>query len=91
MRSATGRVLGLVLVGMLLMSVVGLSVTQTFINRTGSAVTGIKVEFSRNVTITRHDSVFPDQSPSGRSSKFTFDGGKLRVRVHQCSFVLWLG
>jgi len=78
MKSAAGRVLGLTLVMMSVMSVVGLAASQTFINKTGKAVTGIKIEFSRSVTVTRHDSVFPDQSTSGRSDEFTFDGGKLR-------------
>jgi len=78
MKSAAGRVLGLALVMMLVMSVVGLAASQTFINKTGKTVTGIKIEFSRSVLITRHDSVFPDQNPSGRSAEFTFDGGKLR-------------
>jgi len=78
MKSAAGRVLGFALVMMLVMSVVGLSAAQTFINKTGKTVTGIKIEFSRGVLITRHDSVFPDQSPSGRSDEFTFDSGSLR-------------
>ena len=78
MRSAAGRVLGLALVMMLVMSVVGLAASQTFINKTGKTVTGITITFSKDVRITRHDAVFPDQSPSGRSDEFTFDGGSLR-------------
>lgn len=78
MRSLSGRVLWLVLVGVLLMSVIGLSAIKTFINRTGSMVVGITVEFSKNVTITRYNPVFPDQSPSGCSDQFTFDDGELR-------------
>ena len=78
MRSAAGRVLSFALVLVLVMSVVGLATSQTFINKTGKTVTGIKIEFSRSVLITRHDSVFPDQSPSGRSDEFTFSGTDLR-------------
>jgi hypothetical protein len=78
MRSVAGRVLGLMLVFVLVMGVVGLAVLQTFINKTGKTVTGIKIEFSKRVLISRHDPVFPDQSPSGRSDEFTFDGGTLR-------------
>jgi len=78
MRSAVGRVLGLVLVGVALMSVVGLAASQTFINKTGKSVTGIAIEFSKRVMVTRHDSVFPNQSPNGRSDRFTFSGGELR-------------
>jgi len=78
MKSPAGRVLGFALVLVLVMSVVGLAVSQTFINKTGKTVTGIKVEFSRRVLISRHDSVFPDQSPSGRNDEFTFDAGSLR-------------
>ena len=78
MRTAAGRVLGLALVVLLLMSVVGLAASQTFINKTGKTVTGIRIEFSRSVTVTRHDSAFPDQSPSGRSDEFTFSGRDLR-------------
>jgi len=80
MRSAVGRVLGLVLVGVALMSVVGLAASQTFINKTGKSVTGITIEFSKRVIITRHDSAFSDQSPSGRSDQFTFSGRDLRNR-----------
>ena len=68
----------MMIVGLLLMSAAGLAASQTFVNKMGKTVTGIKIEFSRGVTITRHDSVFPDQSPSGRSDEFTFDGGELR-------------
>ena len=71
-------VLVLVLVMMLVMSVVGLAASQTFINKTRKTLIGIKIEFSGSVTVTRHDSVFPDQSPSGRSDEFTFSGGDLR-------------
>ena len=78
MRSAAGRVLGLMIVGLLLMSAAGLAASQTFVNKMGKTVTGIKIEFSRGVTITRHDSAFPDQSPSGRSDEFTFSGKDLR-------------
>jgi len=73
-------VLGLVLVGVALMSVVGLAASQTFINKTGKSVTGITIEFSKRVIITRHDSAFSDQSPSGRSDQFTFSGRDLRNR-----------
>jgi len=78
MRSAAGRVLGAALVLVVVISVLGLAASQTFINKTGKTVTGIKIEFSKQVLITRHDSVFPDQAPSGRSDEFTFDGGSLR-------------
>jgi hypothetical protein len=78
MRSEAGWVVGLVLVGLFVMSVVGLTATETFINKTGRTVIGIKIEFSKSVRITRHDSVFPDQSPSGRAQEFTFNGGSLR-------------
>ncbi|HHR86334.1 MAG TPA: hypothetical protein ENL23_08330, partial [Candidatus Acetothermia bacterium] len=78
MRTVAERVLGLMLVGLLVMSTAGLAASQTFINRTGKTVTGIRIEFSRSVTITRHDSAFPDQSPSGRSDEFTFSGRDLR-------------
>jgi len=77
MRNAAGRVLGTLLTVVLLMNVVGFGATRTFINKTGKMVIGIKIEFSNSVRITRHDSVFPDQSPSGRSDEFTFDGGEL--------------
>jgi len=78
MRMAARRVVGLALVVLLLTGVIGLAASQTFINKTGKTVTGITIEFSRSVTITRHDSVFPDQSPSGRSDEFTFSGRDLR-------------
>ena len=78
MRNAVGRVLIFALVVVLVMSAVGLAASQTFINKTGKSVTGIKVEFSKSVRITRHDSVFPDQDPSGRGQEFTFSGGNLR-------------
>ena len=65
MRMAARRVLGLVLVGLLLMSVVGLAASQTFVNKSGKTVTGITITFFKKVTITRHDLAFPDQSPSG--------------------------
>jgi len=78
MRTVTERVLGLMLVGLLVVSAAGLAASQTFINKTGKTVTGIRIEFSRSVTITRHDSAFLDQSPSGRSDEFTFSGGDLR-------------
>ena len=77
MRNMAGRVVVFVLVAVLVMSAVGLAASQTFINKTGKTVTGIKVEFSRSVRITRHDSVFPDQSPTGRAREFTFSGGEL--------------
>jgi len=60
------------------MSVVGLAASQTFINKMGKTLTGIKIEFSKNVTITRHDSAFPEQSPKGRAQEFTFSGKDLR-------------
>ena len=78
MRTVAGRVLGLMIVGLLVMSAAGLAASQTFINKTGKTVTGIRIEFSRNVMVTRHDSAFPDQSPSGRSDEFTFSGRDLR-------------
>jgi len=78
MRSAAGRVLGLVLIAVALMSVVGLAASETFVNKTGKTVAGITITFSKWVTITRHDSVFPDQDPSRRSQEFTFSGRKLR-------------
>ncbi|HDL85635.1 MAG TPA: hypothetical protein ENH11_04800 [Candidatus Acetothermia bacterium] len=78
MQSTAGRVLGLALACTLLMSVVGLAALQTFINKTGKTVTGIMVTFSKRVSITSHDPVFPDQSPIGRSDQFTFSGGNLR-------------
>ena len=78
MASAGRRVLGLVLAGVLLMSFVGLAGTQTFINKSGGAVKGITVTFSKDVRITRHNSVFPDQSPNTRDDQFTFSGGDLR-------------
>ena len=78
MRSAGWRTLVLMLVGLLVISAMVLAASQTFINKTGGTVTGIKVEFSKSVTITRHDSVFPDQDPNGRSDEFTFSGGELR-------------
>ena len=77
MRSAGRRVFGLVLVVLLVVSVVGLAASQAFINKTGGTVTGITVEFSKSVMITKHDSVFPDQDPNGRSDQFTFSGGEL--------------
>ena len=77
MESAGRRVLGTLLTVVLLMNVVGFGATRTFINKTGKTVIGIKIEFSNSVRITRHDSVFPDQSPSGRSDEFTFDDGEL--------------
>ena len=77
MRSAVGRVLGLVLVAVLLSSAVGLAATEMFVNKTGKNVTGIKIEFSKSVMITRHDNAFPDQDPRGRSDTFTFSGGNL--------------
>jgi len=80
MESAGRRVLGLVLVGVVLMSAVGQAASQTFINKTGKTVAGITIEFSKRVMITRHDSAFPDQSPSGRSDQFTFSGRDLRNR-----------
>ena len=78
MRMAARRVLGLVLVGLLLMSVVGLAASQTFVNKSGKTVTGITITFSKKATITRYDLAFPDQSPSGRSKEFTFSGRDLR-------------
>ena len=78
MRRAAGRVVGFALVAVFVMSAVGLAASQTFINKTGKTVTGIKVEFSKSVRITRHDSVFPDQAPTGRAREFTFSGGELR-------------
>ena len=78
MRSAAERVLSLLLVVLLIASVVGLAASQTFINKTGKTVIGIKIEFSKGVLIVRYDSVFPDQSPSGRSTEFTFNNGNLR-------------
>jgi len=78
MEGAGRRALGLTLVMALLMSVVGLAASQTFINKTGKTVTGIKIEFSKGVRITRHDSAFPDQSPTVRSDEFTFSGKDLR-------------
>ena len=78
MQSAAGRVLSFALVAVLVISAVGLAASQTFINKTGKTVTGIEVEFSKSVRITRHDSVFPDQDPSGRGQEFTFSGGDLR-------------
>ena len=78
MRNVAGRVLSFALVAMLVMSAVGLAASQTFINKTGKTVTGIKVEFSKSVRITRHDAVFSDQDPSGgRGQEFTFSGGEL--------------
>jgi len=78
MRSVVKRVLGFVLVVVSLMGVVGLAASQTFINKTGKTVTGIKIEFSKKVTINRHDSAFPDQDPNGRAQEFTFSGRDLR-------------
>ena len=78
MRSAAGRVLSLVLVAVVLMSAVGLAASQTFVNKTGKTVTGIRITFSKRVIVTRHDSAFPDQSPRGRSDQFTFSGRDLR-------------
>jgi|GEM_PF-1264803 hypothetical protein len=78
MRSAAGQAVVVALVAALLMSVVGLAASQTFINKMGKTVTGIKIEFSKNVTITRHDSAFPKQSPKGRAQEFTFSGKDLR-------------
>ena len=77
MRNMAGLVMVFALVAVLVMSAVGLAASQTFINKTGKTVTGIKIEFSKSVRITRHDSVFPDQSPSGRGQEFTFNGGEL--------------
>jgi len=78
MRMAARRVVGLALIVLLLASVIGLAGSKTFVNKTGKTVTGITITFSRSVTVTRHDSVFPDQSPSGRSDEFTFSGRDLR-------------
>ena len=78
MRSADERVLSLVLVAVVLMSAVGLAASQTFVNKTGKTVTGIRITFSKRVMVTRHDSAFPDQSPRGRSDQFTFSGRDLR-------------
>jgi len=78
MRSGAGRAVVVALVAVLLMSVVGLAASQTFINKSGKTVTGIRITFSKSVMITRHDSAFPDQSPSGRSDEFTFSGRDLR-------------
>lgn len=47
--SAGRRVLSLALVLLLPASVVGLSATQTFINKTGRTVTGITITFSNRV------------------------------------------
>ncbi len=77
MRSFLGRTMGVLVVGLVMVSFVGLAATETFINKTGHDVYGIRVEFSTRVTIIRHDYVFPDQSPTGRSDAFTFSGGKL--------------
>ena len=79
MRHSVGRVLMLVAVWSFLMSSVGLATTETFVNKTGKSAYGITLTFSRNVTITRHDDVFPDQEPaSGRSDRFTFSGGEVQ-------------
>ncbi len=66
------------MIGLFLMGLIGLAATETFVNKTGKNVYGIRVTFSTKVTIIRHDYVFPDQDPaSGRSAEFTFSGGKL--------------
>ncbi len=78
MRRLFGRAVGALLVGLLAMSIIGVAATETFVNKTGHDVYGIRVTFSTKVTIIRHDYVFPDQDPaSGRSVEFTFSGGKL--------------
>ncbi len=64
-------------VAVVLIGVVALGASQTFVNDTGKTVTGITITFSTAVMITDYDHVFPEQSPTGRSDKFTFSGGKL--------------
>ncbi|MCD6495576.1 hypothetical protein J7K60_05925, partial [Candidatus Bipolaricaulota bacterium] len=88
MQSAGRRVVGLMLAGVLLLSVIGFATTQTFINKTRKTVTGIRIEFSKRVMITRHNSAFPDQSPTGRSDEFTFSGRDLR-NLGRCS-ITWM-
>ncbi len=78
MRGLFGQAVGVLLVGLLAMSIIGVAATETFVNKTGHDVYGITVTFSTRVKITRHGYVFPDQDPSsGRSDQFTFSGGKL--------------
>ena len=78
MRSFLRRAVGIFLIGLFLVGFIGLAATETFVNKTGHDVYGIRVTFSTKVTIIRHDYVFPDQDPaSGRSVEFTFSGGKL--------------
>jgi len=75
MRSTGRRVLGFVWV--LLMSMVGLATSQTFINKSGKTATGVTITFSRKVAITLHDSVFPYQSPSELAKRFKSDEAAL--------------
>ena len=78
MQSFLRRAVGIFLIGLFLVGFIGLAATETFVNKTGHDVYGIRVTFSTKVTIIRHDYVFPDQDPaSGRSVEFTFSGGKL--------------
>ncbi len=73
-----GRVFGMLIVGLVLISCISMAASKTFINETGNTVYGITITFSKKVAITRHDNIFPTQGPSGQSEKFTFSGGKLR-------------
>ncbi len=64
--------------GILLANIPLFATTHSFRNDTGKVATGIKVEFSRRATVTRHSASFALQDPDGWGTKFTFTGGKVQ-------------
>jgi predicted amidohydrolase YtcJ len=74
------------LLGLLLAALLCLGATETLVNRSGKAATGVVIQFSEPVRITSYDQVtFPNQEPTGRAERFSLSGGSLpnggRVRV----------
>jgi hypothetical protein len=52
--------------------------SETVTNNSGSAATGVTVQFSAKVTVTSWDTaVFPKAEPTGRAQSFVFSGGSL--------------
>jgi hypothetical protein len=72
------RLVVFVLLGTVVVALLCLGASETLTNRTGKTASGVVITFSESVRISSYDeSIFPDQSPSGRAVKFTFSGGTL--------------
>ncbi len=72
------RVVAFTLLVVLAVGLLCLGASETLTNRTGKTASGVVITFSESVRISSYnESIFPNQSPSGRADQFTFSGGTL--------------